>query len=88
MSKQLLLSIVVACIVILHGQEVLVWDDLAQHDILVVLVDSIFFTLLSAVGILHVLEPLPLEKNVELVVFDFHDVWTLAVDEHDPIRQL
>lgn len=34
-----------------------------------------------AEGILHVLEALPLEEDVELVVFYLHDVWVLAVYE-------
>jgi hypothetical protein len=71
---------VISLVVLLHGEEVLVRHNFSQHDVLVILVKSIFFALLPAVAVLHILETLSLEENVKLVVLDLHNVRTLAVD--------
>lgn len=70
----------VASIAILHAEEILIGIDLPQHDILVILIDVVLPAPFVE-GILHVLEALALEEDVQLVVFYLHYVWALAVDE-------
>jgi hypothetical protein len=85
MGQRVLLSGVVALGGLLHGEEVLIGDYLPEHDVLVVIVQLVLLALLRRVRVLHVLEALPLEEDVQLVVLDLHDVRTLAVDQDDPV---
>lgn len=65
---------------VLHGEKVLIGDYLSQHDVFVVIVEAVLLAFLRIVGILHILETLPLEEDVQLVVLYLHYVGTLAVD--------
>lgn len=77
----------VSCVIILHTEEIFIGIDLPQHDILVILIDVVLPASLIE-GILHVLEPLALEEDVQLVVFYLHYVWALAVDEDYAVAEL
>lgn len=69
----------VSGIVILHAEEVLIGIDLPEHDILVIFIDVVLLAALVE-GVLHVLEALTLEEDIQLVVFYLHYVGALAVD--------
>lgn len=69
----------VSGIVILHAEEVLIGIDLPEHDILVIFIDVVLLAALVE-GVLHVLEALPLEEDIQLVVFYLHYVGALAVN--------
>jgi hypothetical protein len=88
MAANLLLRGVVTQVVVLEGEEVLVGVDLAQHDVLIVLVDLVLAPTVVLKMVLHVLETLPLEEDVQLVVLHLHYVRTLAVHQHHPIAYL
>lgn len=73
---------------ILKGIEILVSVYLSQHHIFIIFIEFVLFCSLCSVAILHILESLSLEKDINLVLFDLHDVWTLTVNQNYCITEL
>jgi len=73
------------CWYFLNRKEILVCMYLSQHHIFVIFIKLILFCSLCSISILHVLESLSLEKDINLVLFDLHDVRTLAIDQNNPV---
>ena len=76
----------VASAAFLHAEEIFIGIDLSKHDILVIFIDVVLSTSFVK-GILHVLEALALEEDVQLVVFDLHYVRALTVDENNAVAE-
>ena len=72
---------------ILKGIEILVSVYLSQHHIFIIFIEFVLFCSLCSVAILHILESLSLEKDINLVLFDLH-VWTLTVNQNYCITEL
>lgn len=73
---------------ILKRIEIFISMYLSQHHILIIFIEFILFCSLSSVAVLHILKSLSLEKDINLVLFDLHDVRTLAVYQNYRIAKL
>ena len=61
---------------------------LSQHHIFIIFIEFILLGSLCSVAILHILKSLSLEKDKDLVLFDLHDVRTLAIYQNYCITEL
>jgi hypothetical protein len=75
----------ISSVVVLGREEVAVCADFSDHNILVIIIDFVAFRTLSLKIVFHILKSLPLEKDVELSVFNVHYVRVLAKYQYDPI---
>ena len=69
-------------------EEIIVGDYFMQHDIFIVLVYFEPLGYLLGEAVLHVLEPLPFEEDVHLVVLYIHYVGAFAVQEQHAVAEL
>jgi hypothetical protein len=47
----------------------------------------VLFTDVRSEIILHVLESLPLEEDIDFIIFDLHYMWRLAIYQDDSIAE-
>ncbi len=72
---------------VLQREEVFVGIDFPKHYVFVIFVEMVFFTVIRAEVVLHILKSLSFEKYIYLVILNFHDVRAFAINEDYPIAK-
>jgi hypothetical protein len=78
----------IASIALRKRKKIVIGSDFINHYILVIFVETVFFTELALKTVLHVLKSLSLQNYIQLVIFDVHYVRTFAVNQHHSLAQL